>query len=47
MTMQTLRFGKREFVVIPKRDYQRLAAQARSKNRIFRMPGMWQRAVAG
>jgi hypothetical protein len=28
MTLQTLKIGKREFVVVPKRDYDRLAAQA-------------------
>jgi hypothetical protein len=29
MTVQTLKIGKREFVLVPKRDFERLAAQAR------------------
>ena len=29
MTMQTLTIGKRQFVLLPKRDFERLAAQAR------------------
>jgi hypothetical protein len=29
MTFQTLKLGKREFVVLPKRDFDRLTAQAR------------------
>ena len=28
MTVQTLKIGKQEFVVLPKRDYERIAAQA-------------------
>jgi hypothetical protein len=28
MTVQTLKIGKREFVVLAKRDFQKLAAQA-------------------
>lgn len=29
MRLQTLKVGKREFVLLPKRDFERLAAQAR------------------
>ena len=29
MTLQTLKIGKREFVLIGKRDFEKLAAQAR------------------
>jgi hypothetical protein len=29
LSLQTFKFGKREFVVLPKRDFERLAAQAR------------------
>jgi hypothetical protein len=29
MTVQTLKFGKREFVLVAKRDFEKLAAQAR------------------
>ena len=29
MTVQMLKIGKREFVLMPKRDFERLAAQAR------------------
>ena len=29
MTAQTLKIGRREFVVIPKREFERMAAQAR------------------
>ena len=28
MTLQTLKIGKREFVLLPRRDFDRLAAQA-------------------
>ena len=31
MTVQTLKIGKRDFVVLPKRDFERLAAQARKQ----------------
>jgi hypothetical protein len=31
MTPQTLKIGKREFVVLPKRDFERLAAQAKKQ----------------
>ncbi len=31
MTVQTLKIGKREFVLVPKRDFERLAAQARKQ----------------
>mgnify|MGYP001465235972 CR=1 FL=1 len=29
MTVQTLKIGKSEFVILPKRDFERIAAQAR------------------
>lgn len=29
MTVQTLKIGKREFVLLPKRDFEKLAEQAR------------------
>ena len=29
MTLQTLKIGKREFVILAKRDFEKLAAQAR------------------
>ena len=29
MTVQTLKIGKREFILVPKRDFEKLAAQAR------------------
>ena len=29
MAVQTLEIGKREFVLLPKRDFERMAAQAR------------------
>jgi hypothetical protein len=32
MTVQTLKIGKREFVLLSKRDFERLAAQARRQN---------------
>ncbi|MBI4579690.1 MAG: hypothetical protein HY718_08315 [Planctomycetes bacterium] len=32
MTVQTLKIGKREFVLLPKRDFERIAAQARRQN---------------
>ncbi len=32
MTVQTLKIGKQEFVVLPKRDFERMAAQARRQN---------------
>jgi hypothetical protein len=32
MTVQTLKIGKREFVLLPKRDFERMAAQARRQN---------------
>jgi phage FluMu protein gp41 len=28
MTVQTLKIGRREFVLLPKRDFERIAAQA-------------------
>jgi hypothetical protein len=31
MTVQTLKIGKREFVVLPKRDFDRIAAKARKQ----------------
>ena len=31
MTVQTLKIGGREFVLLPKRDFQKLAAQAREE----------------
>jgi hypothetical protein len=31
MTVQTLKIGKREFVLLPKRDFDRLEAQARKQ----------------
>jgi hypothetical protein len=31
MTVQTLKIGRRDFVVLPKRDFDRLAAQARKQ----------------
>ena len=31
MTVQTLKIGKREFVLVPKRDFERIAAQARKQ----------------
>ena len=32
MTVQTLEIGKREFVLLPKREFERMAAQARRQN---------------
>jgi hypothetical protein len=32
MTVQTLKIGKREFVLLSKRDFERLAAQARRQS---------------
>ena len=32
MTVQTLKIGRREFVLVPKRDFERIAAQARRQN---------------
>jgi hypothetical protein len=32
MTVQTLMIGKREFVLVPKRDFERIAAQARRQD---------------
>jgi len=32
MAVQTLEIGKREFVLLPKRDFERMAAQARRQN---------------
>jgi len=32
VTVQTLKIGKREFVLVPKRDFERLAAQARRQD---------------
>ena len=31
MTVQTLKIGGREFVLVPKRDFQKLAVRARSE----------------
>jgi hypothetical protein len=31
MSVQTLKIGKREFVLVPKRDFERLAARARKQ----------------
>jgi len=32
VTVQTLKIGKCEFVLVPKRDFERLAAQARRQD---------------
>jgi len=32
MTVQTLKIGRREFVLLPKRDFERIAALARRQN---------------
>jgi hypothetical protein len=32
MTVQTLKIGKREFVLVPKCDFERIAAQARRQS---------------
>jgi hypothetical protein len=32
MTVQTLKIGRHEFVLVPKRDFERIAAQARRQN---------------
>ena len=32
MTVQTLKIGRREFVLLPKRDFERIAAQALRQN---------------
>jgi len=29
MTLQTIKIGKREFVILPKREFEKLAAQAK------------------
>ena len=31
MSVQTVKIGKREFVLVPKRDFERLAAKARKQ----------------
>lgn len=31
MTIQTLKIGRREYVVLPRRDFERLAARARKQ----------------
>jgi hypothetical protein len=48
MIVQTLKIGKREFVFLPKRDFERLAALARRQNEQDQQDAAtWPKAAAG